>query len=117
MPALVVAWEWMKKHAALMWGLLIALVGFLVGVSVRKKPVIISGEDPDKIKIEQQTAIEIQQAESVREVQISEAEKEAASEEAAVIQQEQKATEKVVGDVDQTNDYLQDVSKQFGGRR
>jgi hypothetical protein len=117
MPALVVAWEWVKKHAAIVWGLLIALIGFLVGVSIRKKPVIVSGEDPDKIKIEQQTAIEVQEAESVREVQVQQAEQEAAAEEAAVVQQEQQATQKVIGDVDQTNEYLQGVSKQFGGRR
>jgi hypothetical protein len=117
MPALAVAWEWVKKHAVLLWGLLIALIGFLVGVSIRKKPVIVQGSDPDKTKIEQQTAEEIQQAEAVKDVTIQQAEQQATSQEAAVVQQEQAATQKVVGDVDQTNEYLQDVSKQFGGSK
>lgn len=115
MPALAVAWEWVKKHASLVWGLLIALIGFLVGVSIKKRPVIVQGQDPDKTKIEQETAEQVQQAESVKNIAIQQAEQQAASVEATIVQQQQAATQKVASDVDQTNEYLQDVSKQFGG--
>lgn len=109
------AWEFIKKHAKAIAVLLVALIGFLLGFEVKKKPVVITGTDPMKDQAEKQTQAAVQVAQQQHDVVVQQAEATATAQEAAVVTQEQKTTAAVETNVDETNQYLQSVSKEIGG--
>lgn len=112
---MLAAWLWVKKHWEILLGLLIALLGFLLGVSVKKTPVIVQGDDPEKKKIEDQTQKAIDEAQKEHDQAVAEAQAEEQKAQQDVVTEEQKKTSEVEGDVDQTNEYLKNVSKDIGG--
>jgi len=106
---------WIKKYWRILLGALVGLLGFLFGVSVRKKPVLIQGEDPVKAETESQTAVKDKVLEEQRDEEVAQAQQEAAQSQASVVQQEELKTQQVQDDVDATNQYLQGVSKDIKG--
>lgn len=119
MPAFLTAakafFTWCKGHLVTVGFAIIAVIGFLLGFEVKKKPVVIQGVDPVKTKAEQQTAVEDAQAQQTADAQIQAAEDTEVSDQKLVVAQEQAVTTKVEGNVDQTNAYLKEVSNEIGG--
>jgi predicted secreted Zn-dependent protease len=115
LPAMAKAWEWVKAHATLVGGLLIALLGVLLGVSIKKRPVIVVGDDPTKKKIEadvQQQEQDIKRQEQQQQQQITDQHQQDVQN---VINQEQKQEPTLVNNDDGTNKYLQDIGQQVRG--
>lgn len=112
----MVFFEWVKKYWALLLGALVALIGFLLGVSIKKTPVIVVGDDPEKKKSEQQTQAQIDAAQKQRDQEVTVAKKEEQQAQAAVVTSEEKKTEEIKSDVNKTNDFLKDVSNQIEGK-
>lgn len=116
MASLIVAWAWVKKHWQLVLSILGAILAFLFGFEAKKRPVVISGVDPVKDAAEKATQVAIVQAQEQHDVVVAKAEQQAQAADDAVVKQEQQTTASVEQDVDKTNQYLQDVSKEIGGK-
>jgi hypothetical protein len=115
MVTLLAAWDFVKKHALAFGALLIAIVGFLLGFEVKKKPVIVTGVDPVKTKAEQ----DLQVAEAKVDAQAVQ-DKQAATEQhtadvTGVVASEQKQEPSLQNDDDATNSYLKDIGNQVRG--
>ena len=115
MSSLLVAWEFVKKHAALVGAFLIALLGFLFGFSVKKKPVIVTGVDPVKTKAEEDLKnAEVQVAADDAKAK-QQATDQHASDVNAVVAAEQKQEPTLQNNDDATNSYLKDIGSQVRG--
>jgi len=106
---MLLAWLWLKKHWEAMAGLGIAVLGFIVGVEVKKRPVIVAGEDPDKKKIEDQTKAAENELQVAHDKQVAELEAEHSDSVAAVVHDEQKAEPEIAQSNQAVNDYLKNV--------
>jgi hypothetical protein len=113
--AVKAAYTWCKGHLVTVGFALIGVLGFLFGFMAKKRPVIVQGVDPVKTKAEQQTAVEDAQAQAQEEKVIQDAESTEVTDQDAVVTQETTETTKVEGNVDQTNQYLKDVSSDIAG--
>lgn len=109
------AWAFVKKHALAIGAIVVALVGFLLGFEVKKRPVVVSGQDPVKDQAEKQTQAAVQVAQEQHDVVVQQAEAAAAAQDAVVVKQEQTETAAVETNVDETNAYLKQVSQEIGG--
>lgn len=106
---------WMKKYwSALVTGLVLIL-GVMFTVSVRKRPVIISGDDPQKKKIEDDVAKQEQQIQQQATEQKQDVTDQQQKDVQAVISAEQKKEPGLEKDPDATNDYLKQVGQETRG--
>lgn len=105
----VAVWAWIKKYWQVLVGLLVALIGFLMGVQIRRRPVVITGEDPERKKIEDKTKAAEAEAEKVREQERQDAQAAHDAEIQGVVIEEQRTTEQIKGDADAVVDYLHQV--------
>lgn len=109
------AWEWVKKHWEIVAGLLILLLGFLFGVAVRKRPVIVQGSNPEKKEAEEEAEAKTRKAEQQAEDKKAEAQKEHEADLAVMVDKIQDKSEDIRGDTQKTNEYLKDVGKHIRG--
>jgi hypothetical protein len=113
--ALLAAWSWVKSHAALCGGILVALLGFLFGFVTKKSPIVVTGVDPVKTKAEQ----DLKTAEAQVATQDAQAKQAATTEHAsdvtAVVTEEQKQEPALQTNDDATNTYLKDIGNQVRG--
>lgn len=116
MASFIIAWEWVKKHWQLLLTGLGIVLAFLFGFEAKKRPVVVTGVDPVKDDAEKATKVAIQQAQVQHDTVVAQAEQEARAADAAVVAQEEKTTTSIEQDVDKTNQYLHDVSKEIGGK-
>ena len=112
---MIIFFLWVKKYWQWLVALLVPIAGFLVGVSVRKRPIIVKGDDPERKKLEEKVSAEEQQAAGEAEEQKVEAQEEHDTIVMRVLTTEEQQTKDVASDVDKTNDYLQNVSKSIRG--
>lgn len=115
MTTLLLIWAFIKKHFTLVGGFLVALLGFMFGFAVKKKPVIVPGTDPTKTQAEQDLKTEeVQiQADDTRAKQS--ATDEHTKDVAAVVTGEQKQEPALQTNDDATNSYLKDIGNQVRG--
>jgi len=107
--SLAAAWAWLKKYWEALTGLLLLAIGVVVGVTIRKRPVSITGADPDKKKIEDQTSAKGRQADQVAEVKKVQAVADHAAEVKVTIDAVEQKTEQVRDNPQAVNDYLHQV--------
>jgi len=106
---LTAIWAWLKKYWEALTGLLLLALGVLVGVTIRKRPVVLSSSDPDKKKIEDQISVRESQAEQVAEVKKEQAVADHVAEVKVTINAVEKKTEEVRDNPQAVNDYLHHV--------
>lgn len=111
---LLTAWQWLKKYWMLVAGILVTALGFVMGVSTKKRPVITQGSDPQKKALEQQEQKQVDEAQTQHDVVVAQDQAQAQQEQAQVVQQEVKATDTAKTDTQATNEYLLNVSKEMG---
>jgi len=109
------SWDFVRKYASFFGMGLLAVAGFFVGVSVKKRPTLIAGQDEDKTKAEADTkkaeeALDQKAAEVKRTI-----EEHYASDLQAVVEEQEKKEPSLENDPDSTNEYLKDVGGQARG--
>jgi preprotein translocase subunit SecF len=111
-------WAFIKKYWVAIAAFAIALIGFLLGFEVKKKPVIVTGVDPVKNQAEAATAQADQVATQQAAAQVAQAQQQAAQQDATVVKDVSTETQKIemsTDPTDQTNDYLKQVSQEISG--
>ena len=88
---------------------------FVTGILLKKKPVIIQGDDPAKKAAENTATKETTIADLKRKEEITAAVQEHNDELKAVVAKEEKVTKDIVDDPKEVNEYLQDVGKSMRG--
>lgn len=114
---MIAVWEWMKKYWQVLVAIAIAALGFFVGVEVKKRPIIVSGEDPERKKIEDDAAKKEQQIDLQAQKKADEAQAKGDAAVAQVVADEQGVVTAVTNDGDSLNAYIKDAGKQVRGGR
>jgi hypothetical protein len=109
------AWEWVKKHWELLGAAILVLLGFLLGVTVRKRPVVLEGANPEKEDAEKKAQSDTRKAEQDAAEQKAEAKKQHDVDTAGLVTEVQQKTEEVRHDPQKTNEYLLNVGKDIRG--
>lgn len=103
------AWEWVKRHWELLSTTLLVGLGFLLGVSLRKRPVALPAKDPDQKKAEDAAAEEAQEIQAQAAEDKKKLQREHADSLEAVVQEQREQAPVLVKDTDATNEYLKQV--------
>ncbi len=105
------AWAWVKKYWEYLGATALLFLGVFLGVHLKKRPVIVSGESPAQKELEEETAEE--QAEILNGVYPAQQEirVEQAQELQDVVQAQQEKAPELVKDPDATNAYLKEVGR------
>lgn len=109
------AYAWCKGHLATVAVAVMSLIGFLLGFSLKKTPVLVQGNDPTKTKAEQQTTAADAKAEAKEQEEIQQAEDTEVSAQKQVVTQEETQTQTAEDSVNQTNEVLINVAKEIEG--
>jgi hypothetical protein len=111
---MVAFWAWLKKYWELLAAGLLVVLGFCLGLSLRKRPTV-QGANPVKEKAEQKAQADTSKAEQKATEQKAEALEKHDADVAVVVDQVQQKTEEVRSDPEKTNEYLQGVSRSIRG--
>lgn len=104
-------WAWLKKWWKWLAVGVAMVVSFLVGILLRKAPVVVSGEDPEKKKAEDNTKAKDEQAVVVETKEQDVAKKEHDHEVAVVVDLEEKNEKQLEGDPTAENDFIKKVGQ------
>lgn len=103
------AWEWVKRHWELLSATLLVVLGFLLGMSLRKRPVVLPAKDPDQKKAEDAAAEEVQEIQAQAVEDKKKLQREHADSLEAVVQEQREKAPELLKDTDATNEYLKQV--------
>lgn len=108
-------WTYMKKHWLRFLEAAAVLVAFFFGLSVKKRPVLVTGDSPVQKKAEETAAAQDLTAQKQREATKEDLTKHHDEDVHAVVVTLEKKTAALELDPQATNDYLHDVGKRVRG--
>jgi hypothetical protein len=106
----------MRKHALVVEGAFILLLGFIFGVSLKKRPVIVPGPSPAEKKLDEKTAAALQQSQVRHDAEVAAATEEHTVAIDALFEEEAKATPALLASGQATNEYLKAVGQEVLGK-
>jgi flagellar biosynthesis/type III secretory pathway M-ring protein FliF/YscJ len=106
--------EWLKKWWWAIVGAILAVLGFILGISLKKAP-IITGENPEKKAAEDEAAKKAQEAAAERDVKQKDAKDAHAEGEKKLLDSQEKLTKELESDPDATNDFLKKAGQDARG--
>lgn len=107
---------WVKKYWQWLLGGVVALASFVVGVVLKKRPLIVNGADPERARAESEVLLQRKKFEADALEEKAGAYEDHDTDVDIVVRAEEQKTQAIVDDVDKTNEYLQDVGKQVRGK-
>lgn len=113
--ALQAVWVWLKRYWQWLAGVLLLAIGAFFGVSVKKRPVIVQGQNLEKDKAEATEKKEVAAAEQKHDATITVALTDHDKAVDSVTLNIEEAAQRIVQDPDATNEYLLKVGKDVRG--
>jgi hypothetical protein len=109
------AWEWAKKYWEYLAATALLFLGVFLGVELKKRPVIVAGDDHEKRSVDDETAKKEQvvlqkAAEEQKELRV-----EQAKELQDVVEAEKERVPELEKDPDATNAFLKEVGRSVRG--
>ena len=112
---MIAAWLWLKKYWEYVAATALLFLGVFVGLELKKRPVIVAGDDHKKEKIDEETA---EEEKAIQERAIEEQHElrvEQVKELTAVVEKQKRLEPKLGADPDATNDYLMQAGRDARG--
>lgn len=107
--------EWLKKWWWALIGALGGILGLLFGLAVRKKPIVIETENPEKKAAEAEAEKRVEAAKETRDKAVEEAQQAHDTAEKNLIEAQKKAAPELESDPDALNEYLKQTGKDVRG--
>lgn len=102
-------WLWVKKYWGIVLAIASAILAFFLGLSLKKTPVIVPGESPEKKKIEDETKRKELELDAEAKKKTLEAQEEYEHAVEVVVEDQVKKSEELKTDPKALNDYLHEV--------